>query len=251
MAAVTSGLKQKSAKKKKLIDKVHELVPRTGHSMDLCGAVTALELNAIRKMTESKTGMVTEVTYPPEILRVARGLFPAGRTYDFQLHASGTIASTAGGVVNTRISWDPSVVSYTEWSALAALFDEVVFMGSQIDITSAYGPTSTAIVVQYQIAPDRDGISGASPSYTTVQRLAESEPFHSYTMAGKPGVFTKVHRMPYGTRPYATTAVPGGASGSPAGALGQFSIASNIVTTPSINVLFWSLKTLLRFRNRA
>jgi len=219
----------------------------------LLSALGALSNNQVRVTTEGKGPMgvsVTEITYPKELVSAMRGMFTADRKYVFELHASGTVASTAGGVINTRVSWDSSVVSYAEWTALAALFDEVKAVKTHIDITSAFGPTSTAIITQLMIAPDRAAISGASPSFTTVQRLAESQPFHIYNMGHSgPGVFSKTHHV--GPRPYATTTVPGGPAGIASGTLGQFSIASNIVTTPSINVLFWALRSTFAFRSRA
>jgi len=258
MAAESKATKTRKDKQPSAADGVlkalkssSEFPPKSPSVDPVMTAVRSLQNNEMKTyVEEGRFGTPKlSITYPPELVAGMRGLFSSSRTYDFQLHASGTIASTGGGVINTRISWDSSVVSYAEWTALAALFDEVKGITAQVDITSAFGPTSTAIITQIMIAPDRDGVSGSAPTYTVTQRLAESEPFHIYLMAGKPGVFTKVHKI--GSRPFATTAVPGGASGTPAGMIGQFSVASNIVTTATINCLFWALKTRARFRNRA
>jgi len=190
------------------------------------------------------------VSFDASVLGVARGLFPSGKRYNFELHAYTGVQANGSGVFNTRLSWDASVTSFAEFSALSALFDEVKVRRAQVDITSSFGPTSTAIIVMCCIAPDRDGTSGATPNFTAVQRLAESEYFHCYLMAGKPGVFTKVHMIDQ-DRPWAAVATPGGASGTPSGTIGQFSLASNIATTPSITILFASIKAVYVFRNRA
>lgn len=190
------------------------------------------------------------VGFDAQVLGVARGLFPTGKRYNFELHAYTGVQANGSGVFNTRLSWDASVTTFAEFSALSALFDEVKARRCQVDITSSFGPTSTSIIVMCCIAPDNEGTSGATPAFTVVQRLAESEYFHCYLMAGKPGVFTKVHTIDP-DRPWAPVATPGGASGTPSGTIGQFSLASNIATTAGITVLFASIKVVYVFRNRA
>lgn len=217
--------------------------------MTVQDAVTALNFNKITRTSESKGAAISETYYPPELLKGLRGMFSAGRTYDFQIHVSVTMATVGGGVFNTAIAWDPAAVTYSEWTALAALFDEVVLLQAQLDITSAFGPTSTAIIFQVAVAPDLDRSSGSTPTFTAITRLAESEYFHCYNMASKPGVFTKVHRLR--RRPFAITSTPGGAAGTPSGCLGQWSFASNIVGTATTNYLFAVLKNTVRLRNRA
>jgi len=201
------------------------------------------------KITESKLGSTSAVSYPPELLTAMKGMFTTNKVYSFQLHASGTIQSSGGGVLSTRISWDATVTSFAEYSALSALFDEVVITSAQVDITSAFGPTSTAIIVQFVIAPDRTATGGATPTFTPIQRLAESEVFHCYNMAAKTGVFTKVHNI--GPRPFAAISVAASGSATTGGVLGQFSIASNIVGTATTNYIFWVLRPVYKFRCRA
>ena len=219
-------------------------------------AVRALQNNEVRVTKEVKgaAGAATstsEITYPPEILTALRGMFPSGKSYRFLIHASSTLASIGGGVFNTTISWSPATTTFAEWTALAALFDEVLLTDTTIDVTSAFGPTSTAIAVQVAIAPDETTISGSTPSFTAVQRLAESEFIHIAWLnhSSSPGGFHKHHRVV--NRPYATTASPAGASGTPAGCLGHWAFASNIVTTASINVLFVATSQVVRLRCRA
>jgi len=223
-------------------------------------AVKALQNNEIKTTVETKSAVKgmphgdapqVMISYPPEILTALRGMFPASKTYVFEIHAAATLASIGGGVFNTTISWSPAVTSFAEWSALSALFDEVVLHSTTLDVNSAFGPTSSAIAVQIAIAPDETTTSGSTPSFTAVQRLAESEFIHVAWLghSSSPGAWRKTHRVT--SRPYATTAVPAGASGTPSGCLGHWAFASNIVTTPSINLLFVALSQRVRLRCRA
>lgn len=218
-------------------------------------AVNALRANEVKTTTEVKGDggplMKTQITYPPEIISALRGMFPSGKSYRFLIHASSTLASIAGGVFNITISWSPSTTTFAEWTALAALFDEVLLTDCFLDITSAFGPTSSAIAVQIAVAPDETTASGSTPTFTAVQRLAESEFFHVAWLGHKtsPGNFHKHHRVV--NRPYATTAAPTGASGIPAGCLGHWAFASNIVTTASINLLFCAVSQVVKLRCRA
>jgi len=229
--------------------KVHD-GPSKAISTTLLDAVDMLHNNAIR-VTETK-GAISEVkvAFPKELVAMARGLFPANKHYDFQIHMSLTLPTIAGGVFNTQQNWSPGVTTFAEWAALSALFDEVKLISVRMDLTSAFGPTSTAIVFQVVTAPDRIGSTGATPTYTATQRLAESEVLHPYTMAAKPGVFTKIHRLNR-DRPYASISTPAGASGIPSGCLGQWSFASNIVGTASINYMFGAFSQVVRLRSRA
>ncbi len=193
----------------------------------------------------------TRVSYPKELVAAARGLFKANKVYPFEIHAASNLASNGAGSVNQTVSWSPSTTTFAEWTALAALFDEVKLTKAHIDITSAFGPSSTAIVIQMIIAPDFTTASGSTPSYTTVQRLAESEVFHCAWMGGPgaPGRLSKTARVP--SRDWATTAAPTGASGMISGCLGHWAFASNIAGTVSINYIFVALRTLVHLRLRA
>jgi len=231
-------------------------IPRVKRSDNgIQGAVMALNNNMVKTTIEGKLGMSeVKVTYPPEILATMRGMFRAQRSYLFQIHASQTMSTIGGGVFNFTFSWNPGSTSFAEWTALAALFDEVLLVKTRLDITSAFGPTSTAIIFQIAIAPDDTTLTGGTPAYTAVQRLAECEYFHCYNMgrtgkSGGPGLFVKSHRVT--DRPYATTSAPTGATGTPAGCLGHWAYASNIVGTASINYCFAAMTNVVRLRCRA
>jgi hypothetical protein len=219
------------------------------HSISVRGNIaTALKLlqnNSV--LRRSPAGVPVHMDFAPEAVEMARSLFPAGKPYVFEMHFSSTLASTAGGVLQHIVSWDPSVSSFSEWTALSALFDECVYRHSDLAITSAFGPTSTAIVVQYAVAPDREN-TGSALTYTPVQRLAESRTLHCYN-GGLTATFQ--HTIPTGSRPWARTSAPGGAAGTPAGLLGAWCLSSNIVGTVSINYLFAALRVKVALRSRA
>lgn len=216
----------------------------------LSDAVRALQNNA-RTIVETKgCGTSVHTHFPTELLTAMRGLFPSSRCYDFEIHGSATLATIGGGVFNTNVGWNPASTTFAEWTALAALFDEVKLVSSRLDLTSAFGPTSSAIIFQVAVAPDFDGSAGGTPSFTAVQRLAESEYIHCYNLGrGGPGRFRKTTIIR--DRPFALTSTPGGASGTPSGCIGDWALASNIVGTASINYLFAIIKNVVRLRNRA
>lgn len=200
-----------------------------------------------RILRSSDTGEV-KCDFPRELLAMGQSLFPAGRTYDFEIHAAGNIASSGAGALAGQIDWNPGVTTFSEWSALAALFNEVKIVRSQLDITSAFGPSSTAIAVQIMLAPNPNASTAAT--YTPVQRLPESEPFHC-AWVGKTGtgLLTRKHTIPSG-RLYAVTSSPAVQS-PPSGCWGVWNYASNIAGTVSINYFFYAMKNVVRLRNRA
>jgi hypothetical protein len=211
--------------------------------------------NRVPVVTESKAGTsLVSYSFPSELLSSLKGLFPPARPYDFLIHSSATQTSTGGGIVNGAYTWNPSTSSFAEWTALAALFDEVVLVSAQMTWTTAFGPTSSGIVAQVSVAPDF--VSDATPpsGFTAVTRLAGSSEFNISTGLGSGGsttirFSTKLPR----DRPYAATSTPSPpvTSGPPAGCRGQWSWASNIVTTPSINYAFQVLRNHVRLRMRA
>jgi hypothetical protein len=217
----------------------------TSLSLDLVtSALTMLNNNALRISETKGTATEVRVIYPPEILAGVRGLFPAGRSYSFQMHAFGTFATVGGGVFSGTVDWSPSVTTFAEWTALAALFDEVKLVRSNLHLTSAFGPTSTAIIFQMVIAPEFGPSLAAA--YTSVQRLAQSS-YHHPVLDFK----TKKISAKIPSRDWATTGTPAGTSGMIAGCLGRWVYASNIVGTASIAYYFHGLDNIVRFRMRA
>lgn len=210
-------------------------------------AITALQ--SARVVTTETKGALSEVrfSYPPELLNALKGAFRAGRCYSFQLTASSTQAASGGGVVGGFLSWEAA--AYSEWSALSALFDECRLRSSRLTWSTSFGPTSTAIVCQIALAPNFR-LLGSTQTFTPVARLAESVEF-TIDRPGRYGESTlrKSCRVPRG-RLWAYTSSPT-SSTLDCGLNGQWSFASNIVTTPSINIAFTVMKNVVQFRCRA
>jgi len=164
------------------------------------------------------------------------------------LHNSSTQASVGGGVFLGYLAWGPS--SFNEWTALSALFDETRLLTSYCTWTTAFGPTSSAIIVQVCLAPDFVTNGSAPSGFTAVNRLAESEEFAVHTPG--PNGSSTLHKLAHvpSRRIYAPTSAPT-SSTIDCGWNGQFSFASNIVTTASINIAFVTLRNIARFRCRA
>jgi len=210
-------------------------------------AVNALRNSQIvRTETKGLTSDV-QVSYPVELLAAFRSLFGAGRGYDFQLHLSGTQASTGGGVVQGYHA--TTLSAFAEGSALAALFDECRSLRSMLTWTTAFGQTSSAIAVQIALAFDMIS-TGATTTFTPILRLAGSTEF-AIGVPGRGGSYTGHHsRSITRGRLYGMTASPY-SSTADVGMNGAWVWASNIVTTVSINYAFTTLRAIVRFRCRA
>lgn len=228
----------------KLLDKV-----KRSPSFDLTMAVTSLE-NARIMTAETKDGYTSvKYTYPESLLSVMRGLFPSGRSYLFMIHSSATLQATAGGVISSSINFSPAVTTFAEWSALAALFDEVKLVSSHLTWTTGLTPVATATPTQICLAPDLISNAASTPSYTAVQRLAESREFGMGPfMTSGSSEHAKI-RIPL-HREFATTATPATTS-PPAGCCGAWVWASAVVTTNSTYYAFISLRNVVRLRMRA
>ncbi len=207
----------------------------------------ALKAVATMRISEDKsaTGKVAaQITYPQEVVNALRAGFSGGRVYTFEIHVAASIGSDSGGTIQAVVSWDPSVSSFVEWSALTSLFDECLYGGSRLDLATAFSPSSTAISTMMAVAPDP---RTTATNFTSVQRLAQSR---MISCVCRLGTHSFTHRALRG-RPWASTAVPGGAAGTPAGMFGRWAIANLIPGTPSINYLFAALRVRARLRVRA
>lgn len=205
-------------------------------------SVNALMNNGVRTARGSSTEIFS--SFPPELVNALRAGFPAGKVYSFEMHFNSTLATDSGGTLQRVISWDPSISSFLEWSALSTLFDECLFGGSCLELVSAFGPSSTAIVSMVAVAPDPMNMATTFP---TVQRLSASRIMHVYNAART----WRATNSSYRGRPWAPINDPGGAAGTPAGMLGRWAVANYITATPSTNYLFAALRVRARFRTRA
>jgi len=229
-------------------DDDHYPPPAKALAMSLQAAIDSLQNNKVLRSTEAKGAVTIDVSYPPELVKGLRAMFPAGRKYEFLLHFNSTLASIGGGVFTGYLAWN-ATSSYGEWTALAALFDECKLEQAHLTWTTAFGAASTGIIVQVSLAPDFV-TNGVTPTFTPVTRLAESAEF-GVEVPGPKGAatMTRVATVPK-LRQWALTASPTSSS-LDCGMNGQWSYASNIVTTATINVAFVVMRNTARFRNRA
>jgi hypothetical protein len=229
--------------------------PSPAFSTRVTDAVQALRNNETRVLSEVKSSsgkitMDTKVSYPAELVAAFRGLFGAGKMYSFQLHVVSTQTSTAGGGLLGSVTINPSVTSYGEWSALSALFDEVVGVSSQLDwLTLNASATTGGAVADMVLAFDEQSIASSAPaSVLAVFRLAESQtyvPDFGDAGSGKHRQFRKLT-----SRYWCSTATP--VSVSPIGGLaGSWSFGNSGLYGASVPVATLFLITVAKFRNRA
>jgi len=188
--------------------------------------------------------------FPPELVTMGRALFPAGREYKFEIHSSTIIGTNGAGAMNGNIDWNPGVTSYSEWTALAALFNEVCLESTMLEITSALTPASALICPMVVIAPSPSATGGTT--FAICQRLAESKMFHPYLMgsSGSVGRLVRKYKITRGSRPFATTATPAPA-GPPSGCFGYWAYATDSAGTISSSYLHTAQKSVIILRNRA
>jgi hypothetical protein len=194
--------------------------------------------------------METSVSYPPELLAAFRGLFGAGRTYDFQLHVVTTQTSDGGGGLLGSITINPSVTSFSEWSALSALFDEVVAVSSRCVFTTLNdsGTTGGAMADMVMAFDDTRIASSAPASTTAVFRLAQSQTWVMDKGDGGSGRHSQSRKLT--SRYWCTTSTP--ATQSPIGGMaGGWSFGNSGLFAVSTAVATVWLTVIARFRNRA
>jgi hypothetical protein len=191
--------------------------------------------------------METKTSYPPELLMAFRGLFPAGRTYSFQMHQVLTISSSAGGATLGFVAISPSVASYGEWSAISSLFDEVVGSSSKIDLCTVLTPSAAVPPVDMCLAFDEQDLSSVPASYLSVYRLAESKTFVAQLGTGGSGRHSQSRK--FTSRSWCNTATP--YSTSPIGGLiGCWVYANSGLFGVSLPAFTASSITVARLRNR-
>jgi hypothetical protein len=190
----------------------------------------------------------TTVTYPPDLLKAMRGLFPASKPYDFEMHYIATQTSDGSGGLLGSIALNPSATSWVEWSTLSALFDEVVGVSTRITFLSTYNATNTALVPMVLAVDEIQTASTAPSSITAIIRLAESQTFiMSLGLAGS-AKWTQSRKLT--SREWCSTGFP--TAVQPMGGLaGRWSFGNSAVFPVSTSIAFVDLRCHARFRNRA
>lgn len=89
------------------------------------------------------------------------------------VHGAGTLTSSAGGVINTNISMDPSSYTGTDWGDFSSTYDEFRVMGIRITCANhQFGVAVNGGIMA--VAFDND--SAAAPgSFTQVQQYSTSK----------------------------------------------------------------------------
>jgi len=223
-------------------------------AISLEGAIHALRNNEKKCVSEVKTrdGILMDVktSYPPELVAAFRGLFGAGREYDFQMHYVATQTSDGGGGLLGSTTINPAVTSFGEWSALSALFDECKAMSSKIQFLTLNGSATTGgALADMVMAFDEQAITSSAPaSVLAVYRLAEARTWVMDKGDAGSGRHTQSRTMT--SRDWCSTATP--ATVSPIGGMaGRWSFGNSGLFAVSTAVATVFLTVVARFRNRA
>jgi hypothetical protein len=209
-------------------------------------AVAALKNNSTTLISECKTGSLKTISYNADVLAVMRSLFKSDKTYRFQLHANNTFSSSGGGVVQIGFASNPGVTTFSEWTALAALFDECKLQRSTLGITSSGLLTKP---IPLWIAYDHSTSTGSGVGFGNVQRLAESKAVQSNNMNGGSARHVQSANIS-GTRVYGPTSGPTSAAVD-VGLNGQWDISGQDSTAVSTVVFYADISNIVSFRNRA
>jgi hypothetical protein len=249
---------QSSKRAAKRVDE-SKFIVRAARSISVCPVQIAIgSLLNTRVWTHRLQGdSKSEFVFDADVLRLARGMFPSGKTYRFDMFATSSLGSTAAGALLNTIPISPAVVSYQEWPALSALFEEVVLVRSicgfqpQIGADGQYLLSATAtkaLVTGAIVGANPNNISSVPASYVAVGRLAHATPL-ARTITDTSGVYDLTF-MPPSDRPYARTATPA-VQDPPAGCLGSFDVAFS--GTVSISLIYYNVNlwTTVKLRNRS
>jgi hypothetical protein len=184
--------------------------------------------------------------FDPDVLKLAKGLFSSSKKYNFQLHATNTVTSAVTtGIVAFSFALNPAVTSFSEWTALSALFDECKARSSRFSWVASGNVLPCAMFLGF----DQATTTGVAPGYGNVQRLAKSIVFNSNFCVGGSShqeasssiCAGRVHAVM--TTPISTTI--------DVGMNGQWDMVGQTTVTPSTIVGWTQLTAVVEFRCRA
>ena len=161
------------------------------------------------------------------------------------IHGFTTISSSAGGVVNSSISMDPSSVSNTDWADFSGVYDEFRVLGVRLRLMSTSPNTTSANEGLVVVCFDNDS-SGALSTFTEGQQ---------YTTAYiVPSIFQQTNgKMATYTwyRPTAgkETAITWCDVATPSGSTGAVKFYANGLTA-STQYFAYTVELLCEFRGR-
>jgi hypothetical protein len=240
-------------KKKKIVRRASAAIPPVVRMDKLVMALMALDNNKFETAAPAGAAAGSKaarsiVVYDPDVLRSLRGMFPAGRTYDFEMHNVLALSTDGGGSLLAPgvLSLSPSVTTYAEWTGLAALFDEAKAISTSLEVVTAIWNPAAVAFLNAWTALDEVDLSTAPASTLAVIRIAGSRGF---TMSGESGSFVHHHRQKVGRRDYCLTGTP--FSQSPVGGLiGCWKFGNGVAGTATTQYFTVVLRTIARFRAR-
>jgi hypothetical protein len=227
--------------------KVIDGLPSSVVLCPISNAIAALYNNSTKVVSESKLGSTSKIVFNTEVLATLRGLFPSTKTYRFQIHTTSAIVSSGVGLVQVANPANPAIATYSEWAALAALFDECKLISSTLGLTAS-GLTA-AKPVPLWIGFDHITSTAVGVGFGNVQRLAESHAVHSVLMDAGSGRHRQ-HMKISPTRLFALTSTPISTT-SDIGLNGQWDISGQDNTTFAVVVSYSDVENVVAFRNRA
>lgn len=192
----------------------------------------------------------------PELLQLAKGLVPGNKVYRFNMVASTTIGTTAGGSLLQAISLSPSLVTYQEWPALSGLFDEVKLHKAYLTLAPLVGSNGqnlSATSAGYLSSNDiwigcnHLNISTAPAAFAAVVRQSPSYPV--VRCVGDVGRHHRLTFTPPRDRDWSPVSAPASTS-PPAGCVGSFDVANASVLAGSAVYYFVVLQAVVDLRCR-
>lgn len=179
------------------------------------------------------------------------------RQYRFTIVSNSALSSTGAGSFNVFQPISPNIVTYAEWSSLAALFDEVRLIQSTLYLRPCIGDngqslqTATSgtnlILTDIWGGTDCNNLSTAPSGFAAVLRLSDSRPIRR-TVSEVDGVnaLTMKARKDLG---WASTGTPA-VQDPPAGLLGSFNFSNSSALSVSSQYFLTVLKTSVWLRCR-
>jgi hypothetical protein len=199
--------------------------------------------NRVVTTAESKAGVSSRITFPPEFLAAARSVLRGSRVYRFRMSRTGTLTS-GSGIIALTISTDLS--QYNEGAALTALFEECQLRSTEMQLVSQV--SSTATPFHYILAFNPIYFNG-TPGLAESGRLPGSMILTTNDTTGR----SHTHIGHVGPRIYGLTTDEGTAPVVVnSGGNGTWQLVNTTAATPASSVTYFSYQivSVMSLRNR-
>jgi hypothetical protein len=256
MAAITAQTARKLRYAKASIAPALSLVRMPSKSFGVVPPPVEKALSLLRATSFSDEKK--QPVFDADVLGAMRGMFAASKQYKFDLFANTSVGTGSSADILTTLSISPAVVSYSEWSLLAALFDEVKLVRAMLEFIPMVGSdgqsfttsTSTKVMLSAMVCgANHDNISTLPASYAAVGRLAKSTTVVR-CCGDRSGAYT-IFLSPSPGLGWARTATPA-VLDPPAGCIGSFDLASDPSSNLSTTTIYYKniLRLCVILRNR-